>query len=160
MDDMNAFERQLAARLERKAGPPRPIDAMAIAHSAMEAEQVGVGTVGPQRIHGTDQTDRRFTMFSALKFAAAAAIVGLFGGLLLAGILSTPQETEVLPADATGSPSPTVTGAPSFPTGTFMADRDDNALILRPDGTCDRAGVPCTCGVTGKLFSEMTFEDR
>ena len=159
MDDMNAFERQLAARLERKAGPPRPVDAMAIAHSAMEAEQVGVGTVGPQRIHGTDQTDRRYTMFSALKFVAAAAIVALFGGFLLAGVLSTPQEVEVLPADATESPSPTMTSEPSFPTGTFVADKDDTTLTLRPDGTCDRAGVPCTFGVTGKLFSEMAFED-
>ncbi len=32
-------------------------------------------------------------------------------------------------------------------------------LDFRPDGTCVRAGVPCTFGVNGKYFSETTFED-
>ena len=159
MDEMNAFERQLAARLEHKAGPFRPIDAMAIAHSAIEAAQGDRRVIVAQDLRDTAPGTGRSTVFSALKFVAAAAIVALFGGFLLAGILSTPQETEVLPADETGSPSPTATSAPSFPTGTFVVDGDDTTLILRPDGTCDRAGVPCTFGVTGMLFSEMTFDD-
>ena len=35
-------------------------------------------------------------MFSALKFVAAAVIVALFGGFLLAGVLTTQQETRSL----------------------------------------------------------------
>ena len=52
---------------------------------------------------------RGLTVFSALKFIAAAVIVALFGGFLLTGILSTPQGDEVLPATLTESPSPMTT---------------------------------------------------
>ena len=45
-------------------------------------------------------------MFSALKFIAAAAIVALFGGFLLAGVLTTPQGDEMVPAAVTESPEP------------------------------------------------------
>jgi len=48
----------------------------------------------------------RFTMFSALKFIAASAIVALFGGFLLTGAFTTQQGDEMLPAAATESPSP------------------------------------------------------
>jgi len=101
----------------------------------------------------------RFSMFSALKFVAAAAIVALFGGFLLAGILTTPKSDEVLPAAVTDPPSPIATAEPAFPTGTFVADEDGLTLEFRADGTCQRAGVPCAYGVTKNLFSEMTFED-
>ena len=47
-----------------------------------------------------------FTMLSALKFAAASAIVALLGGFLLAGILSTPRGDEGLPGAVTGSSEP------------------------------------------------------
>ena len=47
-----------------------------------------------------------FTMFSALNYVAAGAIVALFGSLLLAGVLS-PREDEVVPAVATEVPSAT-----------------------------------------------------
>jgi hypothetical protein len=46
---------------------------------------------------------RGFTMFSALKFIAAGVIVALFGGFLLAGILTTPSE-EMAPAAVSASP--------------------------------------------------------
>ena len=36
-----------------------------------------------------------FTVFSALKFIAAGVIVALFGGFLLAGVLTGPQGDEV-----------------------------------------------------------------
>ena len=55
------------------------------------------------------QPARGFTMLSALKFVVAAAIVALFGGFLLTGILTTPQGDEVLPAAVTESPSPMTT---------------------------------------------------
>ena len=48
---------------------------------------------------------RGFTMFSAVKFVVASVIVALFGGLLLAGVLTTPQSDEVLPAAVTEPPS-------------------------------------------------------
>lgn len=47
------------------------------------------------------------SMFSAVKFTAAAAIVALFSGVLLAGVLTTPQSDEVTPAGALASPAAT-----------------------------------------------------
>jgi len=49
---------------------------------------------------------RGFTMFSTLKFVAASAIVALFGGFLLTGVLTTQQGDEMLPAATTESASP------------------------------------------------------
>ena len=40
-------------------------------------------------------------MFSATKFLVAGAIVALFGGFLVAGVLTTQQDAEVLPAAVT-----------------------------------------------------------
>ena len=96
MDDMTAFERQVQRRVHRFVGPARPVDDLAIfEHITAANRQKGWG----------------FTMFSALKFATAGAIVALVGGFLLAGILTTQQDGEVLPAAVTESPSPT-TSAP------------------------------------------------
>ena len=100
-----------------------------------------------------------FSMFSAVKSIVAVAIVALFGSFLLAGILITSQDSEVLPAAATESPSPTTPEEPLFPTGTFKAEEDGLTLEFRADGTCQRAGVPCTYGVIGNLYSEMTFDE-
>jgi len=59
-------------------------------------------------------------MFSAVKFVAAAAIVTLFGGFLLAGVPMTPQGEEPLPAAVTASPSPEMTyQAPHQVSGTL-----------------------------------------
>ena len=67
MDDMTDFERQLAARLEHKAGPQRPVDAMEIVRTAT-----------------TSSSRWSFqSMFSATKFVVAGAIVAMFGGFLL-----------------------------------------------------------------------------
>ena len=94
MDDMNAFERQVQRRVHRFVGPARPVDDLAVFESITVANrQKGWG----------------FTMFSALKFVVASVIVALFGGFLLAGILTTQQDGEVLPAAVTGSPSPMTT---------------------------------------------------
>jgi len=70
-----------------------------------------------QLIHQTSQQrgvlpgidTRRFqSMFSATKFVVAGAIVALFGGFLLSGVL-TQQGDEMAPAAVTGSPSPLTT---------------------------------------------------
>ena len=50
----------------------------------------------------------RSTAFSALKFVTAGLIVGLFGGFLLAGILTAPPVDEV-PAAVPEPPSPMTT---------------------------------------------------
>lgn len=46
------------------------------------------------------------TVFSALKFVSAGVIVGLFGGFLLAGVLTTQQGDVIDPAAVPDSPSP------------------------------------------------------
>ncbi len=89
MDDLRVLERRVAAEVVREMGPSEPVDDLAI-FDAVAAE-------------GRSQT-RGFTMFSALKFIAAAAIVALFGGFLLMGVLTTQQGDEVAPAAVTESP--------------------------------------------------------
>ena len=49
------------------------------------------------------------TMFSAVKFIAAGVIVALFGGFLLAGVLTTQEGDEMVPGAVTDSPAPTTT---------------------------------------------------
>jgi hypothetical protein len=91
MDDMTAFERQLSGQITDLMGPVRPVDDLAVFDAIAAANR---------------SQKRGFSMFSALKFIAASAIVALFGGFLLTGVLTTPQGDEVLPAAATESPSP------------------------------------------------------
>jgi|GEM_PF-1243028 len=52
---------------------------------------------------------RGFTMFSAVKFIAASVVVALFGGFLLAGVLTIQQPDKPMPAAGTG-------GATEMPT--------------------------------------------
>ena len=94
MTEMTAFERQLSGEIGDLMGPVHPVDDLAIFESVTAASR-------SQRWG--------FTMFSALKFATAGAIVALFGGFLLVGILSAPQDGNVLPAAVTESPSPMTT---------------------------------------------------
>jgi hypothetical protein len=70
MDDMNAFERQVARDALRDAGQSRPVDAAAVFARA-------VPTTSPQW--------RFQSMFSATKFVVAGVIVALFGGSCSAG---------------------------------------------------------------------------
>ena len=96
-DQMHAddFERQVADVARRVVGPPRTVDALAVARQA-----------------ATDPPTRRFpSMFSALKFVAASVIVALFGALLLAGILPSGSPEQAPPAAQTTEPtSALVTG--------------------------------------------------
>jgi hypothetical protein len=110
MDQMSAFEQQLARIAAEMAGPLRPVDAMAIVRSA-QARPVGRWSVRLRRFVGgaATPTERGFTMSSALKLVAAGVIVALFGGFLLAGVLRTPQDGEVLPAAVSESPAPMTT---------------------------------------------------
>ncbi len=91
MTDMTAFERQVAGEMLDRAGPVRPVDDLAVFDAVIAAS----------RSHRWG-----FTMFSALKFVAAGAIVALFGGFLLSGLLTEPQGDDMAPAAVTASPSP------------------------------------------------------
>ncbi len=89
MDDMNAFERQVVGQIRRFAGPSRPVDDAAIFTA----------------ITATRSPKWRFrSMFSATKFVVAGAIVALFGGFLLAGVLTQPSEDRV-PAAGAATPA-------------------------------------------------------
>jgi len=90
MHDMTAFEHQVAGEFVRRAGPVRPVDAAAILTA----------------ITATQSPKWRFqSMFNATKFVVAGAIVALFGGFLLSGVLTTQPSDEQTPAAM--SPSPT-----------------------------------------------------
>ena len=93
MDDMRSFEDRLAEELGLMAGPEPPVDALAVSRS--------VAAQAPKR--------RLQIMFSATKFVLAGAIVALFGGFLLAGILTTQDEAPPAPAAET-APAAQVSG--------------------------------------------------
>ncbi len=94
MTDMTAFESLIAEDVRDEVGPEETVDALAIARKAR-----------------ADSTRWGFDMYSALKFVAASVIVALFGGYLLAGILTTQQGDEMAPAAVTETPSPMTTEA-------------------------------------------------
>ncbi|MEA2025692.1 MAG: hypothetical protein U9O18_03275 [Chloroflexota bacterium] len=70
-------------------------------------------------------------MFSAVKFAGAAAIVALFGGFLLSGALTTQQGEEMVPAAVTASPSPAmIYVAPNAVTGKMSFERKFQGAVI------------------------------
>ena len=110
---------------------------------------------------------RGYTMFSAVKLIAAAVIVALFGGFLVAGVLTTPQEGEVAPAAVTESPSPMATEeSPShmeaFPTGYFISvDTGREMLEFYGDGTGLGhdpvfGTAPFTYAIDGDVYTALT----
>lgn len=121
MDDMNAFERQVADEVVRASAPPSPVDVAAVFAAA---------------------TSRRPRwnlpwLFGATRFVAAGIVVALFGGLLLAGILATPRADELAPAAVTPSPSASSTaeasadlGPASRFSGSWDADWQDDVKSM------------------------------
>jgi hypothetical protein len=90
MGEMDAFERQVADVARRVVGPPRPIDAIAIARATATRR----AAPWPRPVLG------------ALRFVAAGAVVALFGGLLLLGFAPAPRVEPALPgAAASGEPA-------------------------------------------------------
>ena len=164
MDPMNAFEQQLSRVATEVAGPARPVDATAIVRSA-KAAPVHHWSVHVRGFRGgvTTRTEGGFTMFSALKFIAASVIVALFGGFLLSGVLTTPDDDQMVPAAMTPSPSPTAIEESTFPTGTFVEAESGYSprLIFRDDGTFQRSIIGThsadgTYAVDGDLYTELT----
>jgi hypothetical protein len=103
-------------------------------------------------------------MFSALKFVVASVIVALFGGLLLAGILGTQLDDEVVPAAGSASPGPDRTAAPTGPLvrsdivpGVELTVEAVEPGVYRiiDDGVRDMAAVDSIAfGLDGGLWSE------
>jgi hypothetical protein len=94
MDDMDAFERQVAGEVLRGAAPPRPVDVAAI-FTAITAT-------------GSPKWWSRST-FSAARFVVAGVLVALFGGVLLAGLSTHTGEEGAPPAAATATGDATAT---------------------------------------------------
>ncbi len=106
MDDRSAFERQLAREVTHMAGPEPPFDPLALARSAMATSPVGRRSVATRLGGGvTVPLQSSPSMVSALKVVAAAAIVALFGGLLLINMTPMPRSDEAVPAAVTTSPT-------------------------------------------------------
>ncbi len=121
-DDMTAFERQLASGLHHMGGPGRRIDVMAMVRTSTTSTPLGRWSVITRRLGSgmsLTPTEGGFSMFSAVKFVAAAAVVALFGGFLLSGVLTTRPGDEALPAAVTASASPETEPTSAPDTGTI-----------------------------------------
>jgi hypothetical protein len=104
MEEMSAFERQVAVALQEMAGPGRRIDSLAVAHAAA-SRSPGWGLPLP-------------SMIGAARLVAAAAVVALFAGVLAAGLLPASPQRGTLPGAATTAlpsamSSPTASVTPS-----------------------------------------------
>ena len=111
-DDMTDFERQLARGLDRMGGPGRRIDAVAMVHAVRTTTPVGNWAVVRRRLGSRarpNPTDRGLITLSAVRFVAAAAVVALFGGILLSGALTTQQGDGAVPGAVVTSASPSAT---------------------------------------------------
>ena len=82
---------------------PLPVDSVLTRGSLLS------GRVSPPAPNGSGG---EFTVFSALKPIAAVAIVALFAGFLLAGVLTTGQPDEAMPAAGTGERTEMPTACP------------------------------------------------
>jgi len=121
MDEMTAFDQQIAREVVREAGPSEPVDGAAIFTA----------------ITTTPSPKWRFqTMFSATKFVVAGAIVALFGGFLLSGVLTQQPSDEPLPpaaesalATTEAEPSDAATSGPEPTTEEQAADTTSPDLL-------------------------------
>ncbi len=103
---------------------------------------------------------RGFTMFSALKFIAASAIVALFGGFLIAGVLTTPQGDDMAPAAVTASPSPMTTE--ELLSGMVTEEVQPGVLRVVNDGVRDLASVEAddiVAGDDGGIWLRAEYEN-
>jgi hypothetical protein len=125
MDDMNAFEAQVGREVVLAMGPLRPVDDAAI-FTAITATR--------------SPTWRVQSMFSATKLVVAAVIVALFGGLLLAGVLTPPRGDETAPAAGTDPLSGLVTE--EVTPGVLRVVRDDAGHDLASLGVFEIAVGP------------------
>jgi hypothetical protein len=120
MDDMQAFERQVAGEVIRAAAPPRPVDVAAI-FAAIPA--------------ATPSLRRRFqSAFNAARFVVAGAIVALFGGVLVAALLTQPSDLAVPMASsspAAMTAEPTAAPAPELLPGVELTTMEVSPGVFR-----------------------------
>jgi hypothetical protein len=90
MDDLDAFERQVADVARRVVGPPRSIDAIAIARGARAMKTA----------------TRPRPALGALRFAAAGALLVLFGGFLVIGLSTVTRDEKPQPGVEASSEPP------------------------------------------------------
>ena len=104
MSEMTDFERRLSDGFQGLMGPSEPVDD---------------GAIFAVAISQSPPKWRFQSMFSATKFVFAGAIVALFGGFLLAGVLPSEPTEPQPPAAATESaqPASSTTGPASEFTG-------------------------------------------
>ena len=138
MTDMIAFEREVATEVVRDMGPSEPVDDLAIFEAVTASRR-----------------SRRweFTPFAALRFAVAAAIVALFGGFLLAGVLTAPQGDDVLPAAVTEAPSPMT--AEELLSGMVATEVEPGVYRVEDDGVRSLSpmdGSPVVAGDDGSVW--------
>jgi hypothetical protein len=117
MYDVNAFERQVADEAVRMAGPSERVDD-AVIFAAVTAGQSPTWRVQP--------------LFGAARFVVAATIVALFGGFLLAGVLTTQPEETGPAVGATASPRATPTQPVQLPAE--IPDGVDSGTLDTPLG--------------------------
>ena len=165
MDDMNAFEDQVAREAQLEAGPARPVDVASIVRSATAAAPVGRWSP-VTRLFGGGRTpapgEGGTSMMSALRYMAAAVVVALFGGYLLAAVVGDPPDGESLPPAAESS-SPLAEATAQLPTAfegtlscsTFWEDGTVNNVVVGPveGGNLVRRE---TRGGTGRFEAEMS----
>jgi hypothetical protein len=127
MDDMNAFETQVAREASREAGPSQPVDVASIVRSTTAVSSARRWSVAT-RWFGSGRWpapgEGGIMVFSAVKLAAAAAIVALFGGFLLVGVVGDPQDGDLLPPAAESPSAEAVVAVPAEFSGTFTCTTD------------------------------------
>ena len=150
MDDMTAFEHQVVAQIRGFAGPPRPVDVAVIFDTVTSTKS---------------SKSRLQTLFSATRFVAAGAIVALFGGLLLATVLTHQQGDDSRPiVGASPLPEPVVTPTlpimlpPQIPDGVATGTLDTPLgparwVHLRGDDTTLPASLDPVAGPSGGYIS-------
>ena len=87
---MTAFEQQIAREVVREAGPEPRFDALSVSRSL---------TTSSRRW-------RSASLFSATRVVVAGAVVALFGGFLLAAVLTQPSEESAPIVGVSASASP------------------------------------------------------
>jgi hypothetical protein len=99
MDDMTSLDRQIAAEFLRDAGPSEPVDDAAIFAGVVTATQSPQWSFQP--------------MLRSTTFVVAAAVVALFGGILLVaqpfhhvGVVAPGAESDVARVEASPTPAP------------------------------------------------------
>jgi hypothetical protein len=123
MDDMTAFEQQVARDALHDVGPVRPVDDAAI-FSAITA---------------TQSPRWRFqSMFGAAKLVVTGAILALFGGLLLAGMMTQKPSQEPRPGVGTSAPS----ASPSAPSASPSAPSVSAEPVATDRRLLTVAGIP------------------